>query len=61
LEVGQARQYLPEEDGDTQIVHHRERWTNEVRLVYGDGRTMKLTETPTKSEESVAPLVDQVA
>jgi hypothetical protein len=22
-----------EEDGDTQIVHHRERWTNELRLV----------------------------
>jgi hypothetical protein len=39
-----------EDDGDTQIVHHRERWTNELRLVYADGRTLKLTETPTKPE-----------
>jgi hypothetical protein len=39
-----------EEDGDTQIVHHRERWTNELRLVYADGRTLKLTETPAKPE-----------
>ena len=35
-----------EEDGDTQIIHHRERWANELRLVYADGRTLKLTETP---------------
>src|ERR1700731_4879254 len=40
-----------EEDGDAQIVHHRERWTNELRLVYADGRTPKLTETPAKKEE----------
>lgn len=39
-----------EEDGDAQIVHHRERWTNELRLVYADGRTLKLTETPAKKE-----------
>jgi hypothetical protein len=39
-----------EEDGDEQIIHHRERWTNELRLVYADGRTLKLTETPTKRE-----------
>ncbi len=39
-----------EDDGDTQIVHHRERWTNELRLVYADGRTLKLTETPAKPE-----------
>jgi hypothetical protein len=39
-----------EEDGDTQIIHHRERWTNELRLVYADGRTLKLTETPAKVE-----------
>jgi hypothetical protein len=39
-----------EEDEDTQIVHHRERWTNELRLVYADGRTLKLTETPAKPE-----------
>jgi len=39
-----------EEDGDEQIIHHRERWANELRLVYADGRTMKLTETPAKPE-----------
>jgi hypothetical protein len=39
-----------EDDGDTQIVHHRERWTNELRLVFEDGRTLKLTETSAKPE-----------
>jgi hypothetical protein len=39
-----------EEEGDTEVVHHRERWTNELRLVYADGRTLKLTETPPKQE-----------
>jgi hypothetical protein len=37
-----------EEVGGTQIIHHRERWANELRLVYADGRTLKLTETPAK-------------
>ncbi len=36
---------------DTEIVHHRERWANELRLVYSDGRTLMLTETPAKKEE----------
>jgi hypothetical protein len=40
-----------EADGDAEIIHHRERWTNELRLVYADGRTLKLTETPAKREE----------
>jgi hypothetical protein len=39
-----------EDDGDTQIVHRRERWANELRLVYADGRTLKLTEMPAKPE-----------
>ncbi|MGA2653618.1 MAG: DUF6094 domain-containing protein [Terracidiphilus sp.] len=39
-----------EEDGDAEIIHHRERWTNELRLVYVDGRVLKLTETPLKKE-----------
>ena len=39
-----------EDDGDAQIVHHRERWTNELRIVYADGRTLKLTESPAKKE-----------
>jgi len=37
-------------DGDTEIVHHRERWANELRLVYGNGKTLMLTETPAKPE-----------
>ena len=40
-----------EQEGDAEIVHHRERWTNELRLVYADGRTLKLTETPAKKED----------
>jgi hypothetical protein len=40
-----------EADGDAEIIHHRERWTNELRLVYADGRTLKLTETPAKRED----------
>jgi hypothetical protein len=39
-----------EEDGDGEIFHHRERWTNELRLVYADGRVLKLTETSAKKE-----------
>ncbi len=40
-----------EQEGDAEIVHHRERWTNELRLVYADGRTLKLTETSAKKED----------
>jgi hypothetical protein len=40
-----------EEDGEEQIVHHRERWANELRLVYADGGTLRLTETPIRQEE----------
>jgi hypothetical protein len=39
-----------EQDGDAEIIHHRERWANELDLVYSDGRTLKLTETPAKKE-----------
>jgi Uncharacterised methyltransferase family (DUF6094) len=39
-----------EQDGDTGIIHHRERWANELYLVYADGRTLKLTETRSKKE-----------
>lgn len=39
-----------EQEGDAEIVHHRERWANELRLVYADGRTLKLTETPARKE-----------
>jgi hypothetical protein len=40
-----------EQDGDAEIIHHRERWANELYLVYADGRTLKLTETPAKKED----------
>lgn len=40
-----------EQDGDDEIIHHRERWTNELRLVYADGKTLMLTETPARKEE----------
>jgi hypothetical protein len=40
-----------EQDGDAEIIHHRERWANELYLVYSDGRTLKLTETPAKKED----------
>ena len=39
-----------EQDGDAEIIHHRERWANELYLVYADGRTLKLTETPANKE-----------
>ena len=39
------------EDGDTEIIHHRERWANELRLIYADGRAIKLTESPAKKED----------
>ena len=34
-----------EVDGDTKIVRRREKWSNELRLIYADGKTMKLTES----------------
>jgi hypothetical protein len=40
-----------EHDGESEVVHHRERWANELRLVYADGRTLRLTETPIRQEE----------
>jgi hypothetical protein len=39
-----------ERDGDTEIIHLRERWANELYMVYADGRTLKLTDTPAKKE-----------
>ena len=34
-----------EEEGDTKIVRRREKWSNELRLIYVNGKTMKLTES----------------
>ena len=41
-----------EEEGDAQIIHHRERWANELRLVFADGGTLKLTETAPNQEDT---------
>ena len=40
-----------QKEGDADVIRHRERWTNELRLVYAAGRTVKLTETPAKKED----------
>jgi hypothetical protein len=50
---------LPESEGAklrsllayTQPASAVDPWTNELRLVYADGRTLKLTEIPAKKEE----------
>jgi hypothetical protein len=34
-----------EQEGDTKIVRRREKWSNELRLIYVTGKTMKLTES----------------
>ncbi len=40
-----------EEDGDTKIIRRREKWSNELRLLYVTGKVMKLTESaPTKGD-----------
>ena len=43
--------FVEEDEGDAKLIHHRERWANELRVVYADGRTLKLTETPAKKED----------
>lgn len=37
-----------EEDGDTKIIRRREKWSNELRLLYITGKVMKLTESSPK-------------
>jgi len=37
-----------EEDGDTKIIRRREKWSNELRLLYVTGTVMKLTESAPK-------------
>lgn len=39
-----------EEEGDTKIVRRREKWSNELRLIYVSGKTVKLTENPPDSK-----------
>jgi len=37
-----------EEDGDTKIIRRREKWSNELRLLFITGKVMKLTESAPK-------------
>lgn len=39
-----------EQEEDTRITRRREKWSNELRLIYVSGRTMKLTEGPGEGE-----------
>ena len=40
-----------EQEEDTRITRRREKWSNELRLIYVNGKTMKLTESPDKGED----------
>jgi hypothetical protein len=40
-----------EEDGDTKIIRRREKWSNELRLLYVTGKAVKLTESTPKEGE----------
>ena len=40
-----------EEEGNTKIIRRREKWSNELRLLYVTGKVMKLTEkAPTEGD-----------
>lgn len=39
-----------DEEGDTTVIHRREKWANELRLLYATGRTQTLTENPPAAE-----------
>jgi hypothetical protein len=41
-----------EEDGDTKIIRRREKWSNELRLLYATGKVMKLTESASKEGDT---------
>ena len=40
-----------EQEEDTPITRRREKWSNELRLIYVSGKTTKLTENPQKGED----------
>ncbi|MFP5228557.1 MAG: hypothetical protein ACLGXA_13105, partial [Acidobacteriota bacterium] len=40
-----------EEEGDTTIIRRREKWSNELRLLYVTGKAVKLTESARKEED----------
>jgi len=39
-----------EEEGDTKIIRRREKWSNELRLLYVTGKAVKLTESAPKED-----------
>jgi tRNA1(Val) A37 N6-methylase TrmN6 len=41
-----------EEEGDTKIIRRREKWSNELRLLFVAGKVMKLTESAPKETDS---------
>jgi hypothetical protein len=41
-----------EEEGDVKIIRRREKWSNELRLLYVTGKVMKLTENAQKGGDS---------
>ncbi len=41
-----------EEEGDTTVIRRREKWSNELRLLYITGKALKLTESAPKEEEN---------
>jgi tRNA1(Val) A37 N6-methylase TrmN6 len=41
-----------EEEGDTKIIRRREKWSNELRLLYVTGKAMKLTESTSKEGDA---------
>lgn len=43
---------IHEEEGDTKIVRRREKWSNELRLLYVTGKAVKLTESAPKEDIS---------
>jgi hypothetical protein len=43
-----------EEEGDTKIIRRREKWSNELRLLFITGKVMKLTESAPKETDSDA-------
>lgn len=40
-----------EQEEDTRITRRREKWSNELRLIYVSGKTLKLTESPHRGED----------
>jgi hypothetical protein len=48
-----------EQEEDTRITRRREKWSNELRLIYVSGKTMKLTEGPSEGEHGDGECIPQ--